>query len=179
MSEEKDLKDNDQKKNMKETEEAEPVTEKEDKKETSAEDRYKELNEKYIRIHAEFDNYRKRSNKEKIDLISTAGEGIIKDLLPIIDDFERAIDNNVKVEDIELVREGFVLIFNKFKGVLESKGLKPMDSPGDAFDVDIHEAISNIPAPKKKLKGKVIEAVEKGYYLNNKVIRFAKVVVGQ
>ena len=179
MSEEKDLKDNDQKKNMKETEEAEPVTEKEDKKETSAEDRYKELNEKYIRIHAEFDNYRKRSNKEKIDLISTAGEGIIKDLLPIIDDFERAIDNNVKVEDIELVREGFVLIFNKFKGILESKGLKPMDSPGDAFDVDIHEAISNIPAPKKKLKGKVIEAVEKGYYLNNKVIRFAKVVVGQ
>jgi molecular chaperone GrpE len=179
MSEEKDLKDNDQKKNMKETEEAEPVAEKEDKKETSAEDRYKELNEKYIRNHAEFDNYRKRSNKEKIDLISTAGEGIIKDLLPIIDDFERAIDNNVKVEDIELVREGFVLIFNKFKGVLESKGLKPMDSPGDAFDVDIHEAISNIPAPKKKLKGKVIEAVEKGYYLNNKVIRFAKVVVGQ
>ena len=179
MSEEKDLKDNDQKKNMKETEEAEPVAEKEDKKETSAEDRYKELNEKYIRIHAEFDNYRKRSNKEKIDLISTAGEGIIKDLLPIIDDFERAIDNNVKVEDIELVREGFVLIFNKFKGILESKGLKPMDSPGDAFDVDIHEAISNIPAPKKKLKGKVIEAVEKGYYLNNKVIRFAKVVVGQ
>lgn len=182
MSEEKDLKDNDQKKKMKETQEAEPVTEsqeKEEKKETSSEDRYKELNDKYLRIHAEFDNYRKRSNKEKIDLISTAGEGIIKDLLPIIDDFERAIDNNAKVEDIELVREGFVLIFNKFKGVLESKGLKPMDSPGDTFDVDIHEAISNIPAPKKKLKGKVVEAVEKGYYLNDKVIRFAKVVVGQ
>lgn len=182
MSEEKDLKDNDQKKKMKETQEAEPVTdsqEKEEKKETSSEDRYKELNDKYLRIHAEFDNYRKRSNKEKIDLISTAGEGIIKDLLPIIDDFERAIDNNAKVEDIELVREGFVLIFNKFKGVLESKGLKPMDSPGDTFDVDIHEAISNIPAPKKKLKGKVVDAVEKGYYLNDKVIRFAKVVVGQ
>jgi len=179
MSEEKDLKDNDQKKNMKETKEAEPVIEREDEKETLPEDRYKELNDKYIRIHAEFDNYRKRSNKEKLDLISTAGESVIKDLLPIIDDFERAIDNNTKVEDIELVREGFDLIFNKFRGVLESKGLKPMDSQGDVFDVDIHEAISNIPAPKKKLKGKVIEALEKGYYLNDKVIRFAKVVVGQ
>jgi molecular chaperone GrpE len=179
MSEEKDLKDNDQKKNMKETKEAEPVIEREDEKETLPEDRYKELNDKYIRIHAEFDNYRKRSNKEKLDLISTAGESVIKDLLPIIDDFERAIDNNTKVEDIELVREGFDLIFNKFRGVLESKGLKSMDSQGDVFDVDIHEAISNIPAPKKKLKGKVIEALEKGYYLNDKVIRFAKVVVGQ
>lgn len=179
MSEEKDLMDNDQKNNMKEPKETEVVKEKEENKEALAEDRYRELNDKYIRIHAEFDNYRKRSNKEKIDLISTAGEGIIKDLLPIIDDFERAIDNNAKVEDIELVREGVVLIFNKFKGALEAKGLKPMDSKGDVFDVDIHEAISNIPAPKKKLKGKVIEAVEKGYYLNDKVIRFAKVVVGQ
>ena len=179
MSEEKDLKDNDQNKNMKETKEAEPVIEREDEKEILPEDRYKELNDKYIRIHAEFDNYRKRSNKEKLDLISTAGESVIKDLLPIIDDFERAIDNNTKVEDIELVREGLVLILNKFRGVLESKGLKPMDSPGAVFDVDIHEAISNIPAPKKKLKGKVIEALEKGYYLNDKVIRFAKVVVGQ
>lgn len=179
MSEEKDLMDNDQKNNMKEPKETEVVKEKEENKEALAEDRYRELNDKYIRIHAEFDNYRKRSNKEKIDLISTAGEGVIKDLLPIIDDFERAIDNNAKVEDIELVREGVVLIFNKFKGALEAKGLKPMDSKGDVFDVDIHEAISNIPAPKKKLKGKVIEAVEKGYYLNDKVIRFAKVVVGQ
>jgi molecular chaperone GrpE len=150
-----------------------------DKIELTAEEHYAELNDKYIRIHAEFDNYRKRTNKEKIDIIGSANSGILKDLLPVMDDFDRAIKNNLTSEDLDGVKEGFNLIFNKFKAILEGKGLKPMNSNGEVFDVEIHEAIANVPAPTKKQKGKVIDAVEKGYYLNDKVIRFAKVVVGQ
>lgn len=148
-------------------------------KEPTLEDKYEELNNKYLRIHAEFDNYRKRTNKEKVDLISTANAGVLKDLLPVLDDFERAIANNANAEDIDSVREGFTLIFNKFSSILQAKGLKEMLAAGEPFDSELHEAIANIPAPKKKLKGKVVEAVEKGYYLNDKVIRYAKVVVGQ
>ncbi|XOV67343.1 MAG: nucleotide exchange factor GrpE [Fluviicola sp.] len=148
-------------------------------KEPTLEDKYNELNNKYLRIHAEFDNYRKRTNKEKVDLISTANAGVLKDLLPVLDDFERAIANNANATDIESVKEGFNLIFNKFSSILHAKGLKEMPVVGEAFDSELHEAIANIPAPKKKLKGKVVEAVEKGYYLNDKVIRYAKVVVGQ
>ena len=100
-------------------------------------------------------------------------------MITILDDFERAILNNEKVEDIEAVKEGFHLIHNKFKGILDSKGLKQMESKGVAFDSELHEAIANVPAPSEEDKGKVIDDVEKGYYLNDKVIRFAKVVVGQ
>ncbi|NVK65952.1 MAG: nucleotide exchange factor GrpE [Flavobacteriales bacterium] len=155
------------------------AAESETPQEPTFEDKYKELNDKYLRIHAEFDNYRKRTNKEKLDIINTANAALLKDLLPVMDDFERAIANNETVEDVEALKEGFNLIFNKFRTTLESKGLKPMEANGEVFDAEIHEAIANIPAPKKKLKGKVIEAVEKGYYLNDKVIRYAKVVVGQ
>ena len=147
--------------------------------EPTAEEKYAELNDKYIRIHAEFDNFRRRTNKEKLDLMATANAGVLKDLLPILDDFERAIVNNEKLEDVNNLKEGFHLIYNKFKSALESKGLKEMAVVGDHFDSDLHEAIANIPAPKKNDVGKVIEAVEKGYYLNDKVIRYAKVVVGQ
>lgn len=148
-------------------------------KEPTLEDRYAELNDKYIRIHAEFDNFRKRTNKEKLDIINSASAGVLKDLIPVIDDFERAIANNEKVDDINAVKEGFSLIFNKFRSIMESKGLKEMKSVGEPFDSEVHEAIANVPAPKKKDIGKVIDAVEKGYYLNDKVIRYAKVVVGQ
>lgn len=150
-----------------------------EEKEPTWEERFNELNNKYLRIHAEFDNYRKRTNKEKLDIISTANAGMMKDLIPVIDDFERAMANNDKAEDIESVKEGFSLIYNKLKNNLAAKGLKEMEANGEVFDSEIHEAIANIPAPSKKLKGKVVEAVEKGYYLNDKVIRFAKVVVGQ
>ena len=149
------------------------------KVEPTAEERYAELNDKYVRIHAEFDNYRKRTNKEKIDIIGNANAGVLKDMLPVMDDFDRAIQNNLTSEDLDGVKEGFNLIYTKLKTTLESKGLKPMNSIGGVFDVEIHEAIANVPAPTKKQKGKVIDAVEKGYYLNDKVIRFAKVVVGQ
>jgi len=147
--------------------------------EPTLEERYSELNDKYLRIHAEFDNFRKRSNKEKLDIISTANAGVLKDLLPVIDDFERAMVNNKDNDNLESVKEGFTLIFNKFKHLLEAKGLKAMESSGQAFDVEIHEAIANIPAQSKKEKGKVVDTIEKGYFLNDKVIRFAKVVVGQ
>lgn len=177
MSEEKEVKD--QEINTNEAENQEVEQEQEAPKEPTWEEKYAELNDKYIRIHAEFDNYRKRTNKEKLDIISTANAGVLKDLLPVIDDFERAIANNEKAEDLASVKEGFNLIFNKLKSTLEQKGLKPMESNGVDFDSELHEAIANIPAPSKKLKGKVVEAVEKGYYLNDKVIRYAKVVVGQ
>ncbi|MFT5859995.1 MAG: molecular chaperone GrpE [Flavobacteriaceae bacterium] len=147
--------------------------------EPSMEDKFNALNDKYMRIHAEFDNYRKRTNKEKLDIISTANAGLLKDLIPVIDDFERAMANNEKVDDIKSVKEGFTLIFNKYKTTLEAKGLKGMNSVGEKFDSELHEAIANVPAPSKKMKGKVIDAVEKGYCLNEKVIRYAKVVVGQ
>lgn len=147
--------------------------------ELTPDEKYAELNDRFLRLFAEFDNYRKRTNKEKIDIISSASAGVMKDMIPVMDDFERAIANNETADDIVSVKEGFHLIFNKFKNTLESKGLKPMVAKGQAFDSELHEAIANIPAPSNKEKGKVIEDVEKGYYLNDKVIRYAKVVVGQ
>lgn len=142
------------------------------------EEKYNELNDKFLRLYAEFDNYRRRTNKEKVELIANANERLLLDLIPTVDDFERAIANNGNVEDIEAVKEGFVLIYNKFKSTLESKGLKQMHAKGENFDSDLHEAIANIPGDESQ-KGKVIDDVEKGYFLNEKVIRFAKVVVGQ
>lgn len=155
------------------------VTEEQVTAEPTMEDKYAELNDKFVRLYSEFDNYRKRTNKEKLDLISTASAGVIKDLVSILDDFERAIANNETAEDIQGVKEGFHLIFNKFKNILETKGLKQMIAKGEAFDSELHEAIANIPAPAEELKGKIVEDVEKGYYLHDKVIRYAKVVVGQ
>ena len=148
-------------------------------KELTAEEKLAELNDRFLRLYAEFDNYRKRTNKEKVDIITNANAGVLADLLPVMDDFERAILNNQQADNLEVVKEGFQLISNKFKGILEAKGLKQMQAKGTTFDSELHEAIANIPAPDKKMVGKVIEDVEKGYYLNDKVIRFAKVVVGQ
>jgi molecular chaperone GrpE len=148
-------------------------------KEPTAEEKYAELNDRFLRLYAEFENYRRRTNEERLQLISTAGKDLIVSMLPVMDNFERAIVTNEKLEDIAPMKEGFQLIYNMFKSTLESKGLKPMEAKGQAFDSDLHEAIANIPAPDKKMLGKVIEDVEKGYYLNDKVIRFAKVVVGQ
>jgi|SRR5690554_237044 len=137
-----------------------------------------ELNDKYLRLYSDFENFRKRTIKEKGDLIMNASEGVVKDMLPILDDFERAIENNVNSNDPDSIKEGFQLIYNKFSNVLLAKGLKAMDSKGEVFDIDHHEAITNIPVDKKQ-KGKVVDVVEKGYFLNDKVIRYAKVVVGQ
>lgn len=158
---------------------AEETTEVKEPVELTWEEKYNEMNDKFLRLYAEFDNYRRRTNKERIDLIGSASAGVIKEMIPILDDFDRATTNNETSEDIAAVKEGFILVANKFRHILESKGLKPMISKGEAFDSEFHEAIANIPAPTKQLKGKVVDDVEKGYLLNDKVVRFAKVVVGQ
>jgi molecular chaperone GrpE len=151
-------------------------------KSTSEEDpqaKYNELNDRYLRLYSEFDNFRKRTSKEKLDLIKTAGEDIYKSLLPVIDDFERAIKATQNVQDDDPVKQGILLIYNKLKNTLTAKGLEAFESVGKPFDADQHEAITNIPAQSEDLKGKVVDEVEKGYLLNGKVIRYAKVIVGQ
>jgi molecular chaperone GrpE len=144
------------------------------------EEKYNELNDKYLRLYSEFDNYRKRTQKEKIEMSKNASEDIILSLLPVIDDLERALGSPVKNEDGQemIPMEGLQLIYQKFNGLLGQKGLEPIQSKGEEFDVDFHDAITNIPAPEEKMKGKVIDEVEKGYKLNGKVIRYSKVVVG-
>ncbi|OYT17702.1 MAG: nucleotide exchange factor GrpE [Bacteroidetes bacterium 4572_77] len=138
-----------------------------------------ELKDKHLRLFSEFDNFRKRTSKERIELFKTASQDLMIDLLPIIDDFERAIDSSKDSDDAAPIKEGVNLIYNKLKSTLERKGLKCMDSKEKDFDTDFHEAITEIPAPTKKLKSKVVDVVEKGYTLNDKVIRYAKVVVGK
>lgn len=153
--------------------------EKEAVKEPTLQEKFDELNDKYLRLYSDFDNYRKRTMKEKVDLISNAGAGVVKDLLPILDDFERAIKSNETVTDEAALKEGFSLISTKINSILTAKGLKKMEAKELPFDSEVHEAITNIPAPTEDLKGKVVDVIEQGYYLNDKVIRYAKVVVGQ
>ena len=146
---------------------------KEVKQELTIEEKFAELNDKHLRLFAEFENFKKRTAKERMDLYKTAGESVLTALLPVLDDFERSIKANQKQED-----EGVVLIYNKLKSILETKGLKAMEDPiGQELNTDYHEAITNIPAPSDDMKGKIIDVVEKGYFLNEKVIRYAKVVV--
>ncbi len=138
----------------------------------------KEWQDKYIRLSAEFDNYRKRTLKEKAELIFSANENLLKDILAVIDDFERGIDHIDKSHDLEALKKGIHLIYTKFSEFLKQKGVKEIEAIGQAFDLDFHEAMTKIPAPSKNDKGKVIDVIEKGYMLNDKVIRYAKVVVG-
>lgn len=138
-----------------------------------------ELKDKYLRLYSEFDNFRRRTAKEKLELIKTASEEMMSAILPVVDDFERAFKANESEEDAAKVREGNQLVFNKFQKVLEGKGLKVMEGLiGEPFDADTQEAITQIPAPSEEMKGKVIDVVEKGYTLGDKVIRYAKVVIG-
>jgi molecular chaperone GrpE len=160
-------------------EQAEAVS---DAEEVSVEDKLKqeiaELNDKYLRLFAEFDNFKRRTQKERIELLQTAGKDVILSLLPILDDFERGLDTSKNASDVESVREGILLIHSKLKGILEQRGLKEISSVATDFDTDLHEAITQIPSPSEDQKGKVIDEVQKGYTLNDKVIRYAKVVVG-
>ena len=137
-----------------------------------------EYKDKHLRLYADFDNFKKRNAKERLDLILTAGKDVIQDLLPILDDFERATKALENTTDVAAVKEGMSLIHNKLIKTLEAKGLKPIDSVGQEFNVEKHEAITEIQAAPE-MAGKVIDQVEKGYYLNDKIIRFAKVVVGK
>lgn len=134
--------------------------------------------DKYVRLYAEFDNYKRRTSKERIDLIKTANEDLMSSLIPVIDDFDRALKNIPSTEETKALREGVELIHNKFNKTLEQKGLTPMNAQGEVFNPDLHEAITQIPAPSADMKGKVVDEVEKGYFLGEKVIRYAKVVIG-
>jgi len=136
------------------------------------------MKDKYLRLYADFENFRRRTAKEKLELISTASEGLMVTLLPVVDDFERAMQALESATDISAAQEGIGLIYSKLTKILESKGLKPMASKGEPFNADLHESVTQFPAPTEDLKGKVIDEIEKGYLLNDKVIRYAKVIVG-
>jgi|WetSurMetagenome_2_1015567.scaffolds.fasta_scaffold717183_2 molecular chaperone GrpE len=138
-----------------------------------------EAQDKYLRLSAEFDNYRKRTLKEKTDLLKAAGEDTIIRVLPVVDDFERAMTATQISTDIEAVKSGITLIYNKFKETLSQMGVKEIDALNKDFNTDLHEAITKIPAASEDQKGKVVDVVVKGYYLNDKILRFAKVVVGE
>ncbi|MGE4288969.1 MAG: nucleotide exchange factor GrpE [Salinivirgaceae bacterium] len=145
------------------------------------ETRYKlsDINDRYIRLSAEFDNYRKRTLKEKADMIKTASGESLSDLIPVIDDFERALSVIDKAVDVNAVKEGLVLIYNKFKEFLKVKGITEIEALNQDFDTDFHEALTKIPAPSEEQKGKVVDVIQKGYKIEEKVIRYAKVVIGE
>jgi molecular chaperone GrpE len=168
----------DNKKEQETSQEEVNVTDEKEKQLAEYKAKYEEMNDKYLRLYSEFDNFRKRTAKERIELIQTAGEDIFKSILPVLDDFERAIKSNAETTDVKAVNDGVNLIFNKLKSTLTQKGLAEMKAVGETFDADVHEAITNIPAPSDDLKGKVVDELEKGYSLNGKIIRFAKVVIG-
>lgn len=178
-TENKDVKN--EKEEMKETAETVETSEATEVQENSElkglQDKYNELNDKYVRLYSEYDNYRKRTANEKIELIKTAAEGTISAMLPVLDDFERALPTMEKSEDKNNY-EGALLIYNKLKKTLEQKGLEEINASGTDFNTDEHEALTQIPAPDESMKGKVMDVIQKGYKLNGKVIRFARVVVG-
>ncbi|MEC8739090.1 MAG: nucleotide exchange factor GrpE [Bacteroidota bacterium] len=152
--------------------------EKEKQKLKELENQIAETNEKYLRLYSEFENFRKRTAKEKLDLMGSAGKEIMINLLPVLDDFERAKNAMVNSEDIKALKEGVELVSDKFIKTLKNKGLESYHPIGEAFDSEMHEAVTQIPAPNEKEKGKIIDVVEKGYTLNGQVIRYAKVIIG-
>lgn len=138
-----------------------------------------EIHDKYIRLYSEFDNYRRRTQREKLDLIKNASEQIIVGLLPVLDDMERALQYSAQTEGEEAEKEGMLLIYNKLKTFLTQQGLEAIQAIGEPFDVDLHEAVTTVPAEKEEDKGRVLDEIQKGYKLNEKVIRFSKVVIYQ
>lgn len=159
--------------------EEEKVAEQEEVKIPTLEEQLVELNNKYVRLYSDFDNFRKRTIKEKADIISTANGALMLDLIGTLDDFERAIVNNENIEDAAGLREGFKLIYNKFSATLKSKGLEAIECKGEMFNADMHEAITNIPVQDPADKGKIVDVIERGYNLRGKSLRYAKVIVGQ
>ena len=163
------------------TEKAEETTEQDKVADdlTALQQKYEELNETHLRLRAEFDNYRKRTMREKADLIKMGGESALKNLLPVIDDFERALQNIRATEEMDAIREGVDLIYTKFINYLGKQGVKAIEAVGKPFDTEEFEAIATIPAPQPDMKGKVIDCVQTGYILYDKVLRHARVVVGE
>lgn len=152
---------------------------KEDKKTEELGQKLAEINDKYLRLSAEFDNYRKRTLKEKMELTKNAGQQILEKILPVMDNFERALQSMETAKDVPALREGVELIYSTFKDFLAQNGVKEMECLHTDFDPEVQEAVTKIPAPTEDLKGKVVDCIQKGYTLNDKVIRFPKVVVGE
>ena len=157
----------------------EPLSEGADEEVEKCKAELEEMKDKHLRLIAEFDNFRRRTAKERIELSQTAGKEIIESLLVVLDDMGRAEKQLEKTTDVNAVKEGTMLVFNKLRAVLQGRGLKAMDATNEEFNADLHEAITEIPAPNDAMIGKVMDTVEPGYYLNDKLIRFAKVVVGK
>ena len=165
---------------IEETTDQEVVDTKELSVEEKLQEELKQEKDKFLRLFAEFENYKKRTSRERIELFKTAGQELMTSLLPIVDDFERALPHIEEGQELEELRKGVVLIYQKFYNTLEQKGLSKIETvQGDMFDAEIHEAITQIPAPSEDLKGKIIDCVEKGYKLGDKIIRYPKVVIGQ
>lgn len=182
-SKQESLKEKEEEKNKKRhkhtKEELEKALKEMEEKFNELNEKYNELNDRYIRLYADFDNYRKRALKEKIELTKQAGEQFFKGLLPIIDDFERGIKNMESADNLDSLKEGFGLIYKKFKDFLERNGVKEIEINNGEFNADYHEAVTKMVAPSEELKGKIIDVLEKGYMYNDKILRFAKVVVGE
>lgn len=173
--------DNSDKKSDKKSKKAEKKSKKEcaeDKLEELG-NKLQEINDKYLRLSAEFDNYRKRTLKEKMELTKSAGEKIFVNILPVMDNFERALKSLEDAKDIEAVKEGIDLIYTNFGDFLKHNGVEAIDAADVEFDTDLHEAVTKIPAPSEEMKGKVVDCIQKGYKLNDKVIRYSKVVIGE
>lgn len=167
-------------------EEKEPVITNAEENQTPTEEKsidfekmYNDANDKYLRLYSEFDNYRKRTSRERLELIKNAGSDLLVSILPVLDDLERAIKANETANDIDIVKNGFKLIQSKFSHILTSKGLKQIELLDQPFNSDLAEAIANVPVEDEEKKGKIIDVVENAYSLNDAVIRFGKVVVGQ
>ncbi|MFT6065836.1 MAG: molecular chaperone GrpE [Paraglaciecola sp.] len=182
MSKKEDIKD-EEIKNEQETiqvEESQEVEVEVVKEEPTSEEIIQAEKDKFLRLFAEFENYKKRTTRERIELFKTAGQELMTSLLPVVDDFERALAHIEEDKEAEELRKGVLLVYQKFYNTLELKGLLKIETnAGDVFDAEIHEAITQIPAPSEDLKGKIIDCVEKGYKLGDKIIRYPKVVIGQ
>ena len=164
---------------LEEMTEEEAETDESDEEWIALQNKLAEMQDKYLRLAAEYDNYRKRTLREKAELIQTAGETVLKEILPLVDDFDRGLEVASNAEDMDAVRTGMELIYNKLKDFLTGNGVKEIDAMHEPFDTDWHEAITNIPAPSDDMKGMIVDVIQKGYMLNNKVIRYPKVVVGE
>jgi molecular chaperone GrpE len=145
----------------------------------SAEEKANELQDKYLRLSAEFDNYRKRTLREKSEMVKTASEELLKKIIPVMDDLERGMNALNTAKDLEAVKEGMSLIYGRFRDFLQANGIKEIEAMNQDFNTDLHEAVTKIPAPDEAMKGKVVDVIEKGYLLHDKVIRYPKVVVGE
>lgn len=179
----KDIKDTQDIKNEAVNNEASEINETEEANPANETDKLKseieELKDKYLRLYSDFENYKRRTNKERVDIFKMAGQDVLKSLIPVIDDFERAEKAFETSTDATSLAEGVKLVSSKLKSTLEQQGLKAYVSIGEVFNADLHEAITKIPAPSEDLKGKIVDEIEKGYMLQDKVIRFAKVIVGE